>query len=193
MFEPSLYRKCKTFRNEANRDLPKANRTGAQCSTFITKGRPGFALNDPMEKVESNFILSMVGDAGSKVVFDKALAVLPDVNKRVTLEKARDELKKIQRTDLHKFVNAATQSNVKTIYDMIVHMIEGKNPEFGASPIPFVQAAKARMAFFCYMHPLAPGGSPKKGGQGGGGLGRHCARGLAVGRELGADQRPRAV
>ena len=135
-------------RDKANAGMGPV-RDSASIINFMNKLDFHLVALDRTFRTDMEFIRGMVGDAGAAALCDKVHAILPDKDRRVTLEKAFADLQALQATDLHAFCSLAAQGMVTSVVQYLQGLLYVRKPAFVSNPSAAMAQVKLTLQYFC--------------------------------------------
>jgi hypothetical protein len=149
-----LLKGVRLARQAANEGLQgEQGQDGATVAAYLTKRAKNLVTLDPMWKIDTQWMISMVGEAGEKRLEQKCMEVLPSETKKLTLTHSIQKLQALRESKLFSFCSEGARGAVMGLLDCLGLMVAGKAPNIKSSPTDFMKKALIRLQYFCRYGP----------------------------------------
>ena len=122
---------------------------GTTTQAFLTRKAKNFVAMDPMWKIDTQWMISMVGEAGGRRLEQKCMESLPSQTKKMTITVSIQKLQALKESQLCGFCSASAQGAVMNLLDCLGLMVAGKAPNVSKNATDFMKRVLVRLQFFC--------------------------------------------
>jgi len=149
-FHASVFAAMRDSRAQINAGVQgAATKNATSVVAVMAKEGAACEVTDPSIEVEAEFFNSMVGESGTQVIREEVLTAIGACTGIGKIEELEAALKKIQQTDLFRFVDGTGQNCLVNSLTYVRDLKQGSSPNWGANPNDWTVSVKDALGKLC--------------------------------------------